>query len=69
VVVRPHNFLRIVISVALLLLLCAADFADFARPGPPPGEIELSDGWKLSPATNLSADGAGLSQPGFRDSD
>jgi exo-1,4-beta-D-glucosaminidase len=69
VVVRPHIVLRIVVSVALLLLLCAADFADFARPGPPPGEIELSDGWKLSPANNLSAGGAALSQPGFRDSD
>ena len=68
-VVRPHIFLRIVVSVALLLLLCAADFADFARPGPPPGEIELTDGWKLSPASALSADGAALSQPGFRDSD
>ena len=37
--------LRILLSVALLLLLCAADFPDFAKPGPPPGQIELARGW------------------------
>jgi exo-1,4-beta-D-glucosaminidase len=66
--VRPHIILRIVVSVALLLLLCAADFPDFARPGPPPGKIELAQGWELASARDQPADGAALSQPGVRGS-
>lgn len=67
---RPHIavlILRILFSVGLLLLLCAADFADFARPGPAPATIELAGGWKLSSAKDAPADGATLSQPGYRD--
>ncbi|HET6733800.1 MAG TPA: beta galactosidase jelly roll domain-containing protein [Mycobacterium sp.] len=48
--------------------MCAADFPDFARPGPPPGKIELAQGWKLLSARGLSADGAALSRPDFKDS-
>ena len=63
-----HIVLRIVVSLALLLVVCAADFPDFARPGPPPGEIELAQGWKLASARDLPADGAALSRPEFKDS-
>jgi exo-1,4-beta-D-glucosaminidase len=66
-VVRPHVVLRIGVSAALLLLLCAADFPEFARPEPAPATIELADGWALSSADGLAADGAALSRPEFRD--
>lgn len=65
---RRHILLRIVVTLALLLAVCAADFPDFARPGPPPGKIELAQGWKLLSARGLSADGAALSRPDFKDS-
>ena len=55
---RRHIFLRILMSVGLLLLLCAADFPDFAKPGPPPGQIELAQGWSLVAASDVHADGA-----------
>ncbi len=39
--------------------MCAADFPDFARPGPPPGQIELAQGWALGLRHETSrADGA-----------
>jgi exo-1,4-beta-D-glucosaminidase len=63
---RRHIVLRIVLSVALLLLLCAADFPDFAKPGPPPGQIELAQGWSLVSARNVPADGAALSKPDYK---
>jgi exo-1,4-beta-D-glucosaminidase len=63
---RRHIVLRILLSVALLLLLCAADFPDFAKPGAPPGQIELAQGWSLVSARNVQADGAVLSEPGYR---
>ncbi|MDT5016896.1 MAG: exo,4-beta-D-glucosaminidase, partial [Mycobacterium sp.] len=65
---RPHVILRVAVSVTLLLLLCAADFPDFARPGEPPATIELAQGWKLSSARGLPADGATLSRSDYRDS-
>jgi exo-1,4-beta-D-glucosaminidase len=64
--VRLHTILRVVTSVALLLVLCAADFADFARPGPPPSTIELAAGWTLSSAREVRADGVTLSRPDYR---
>lgn len=57
---------RILLSVSLLLLLCAADFPDFAKPGPPPGQIELAQGWSLISARNVPADGAVLSRPDYK---
>jgi exo-1,4-beta-D-glucosaminidase len=63
---RRHIVLRILLSVALLLLLCAADFPDFAKPGPPPGQIELAQGWSLVSARNVPADGAALSKPDYK---
>ena len=65
--VRPHILLRIVLSVVLLLLLCAADFPEFAKPGPPPETIELAQGWTLTSARDLPADGAALSEPDYPD--
>jgi exo-1,4-beta-D-glucosaminidase len=59
--------MRIVTSVALLLVLCAADFPDFARSGPPPSTIELAQGWTLSSARGLAADGAALSRTDYRE--
>ena len=53
-------------SVALLLLLCAADFPDFAKPGPPPGQIELAQGWSLVSARSVPAGGALLSKPDYK---
>jgi exo-1,4-beta-D-glucosaminidase len=44
---RRHIVLRILLSVALLLLLCAADFPDFAKPGPPPGQLS-AQGWSVA---------------------
>jgi exo-1,4-beta-D-glucosaminidase len=64
--VRSHPLLRIVVSMALLLTLCAADFPDFARPGAPPSTIELAQGWTLSSARHLRADGAALSRPDYK---
>ena len=49
-------------------MLCAADFPDVARPEPPPGTIELAQGWSLVSANGLSADGATLSVPAYQDS-
>ena len=63
---RRHIVLRILLSMALLLLLCAADFPDFAKPGPPPGQLELAQGWSLVSARNVPADGAALSMPTYR---
>src|ERR1700730_9723807 len=63
---RRHIVLRILMSVALLLLLCAADFPDFAKPGPPPGQIELAQGWSLVSARNVAAGGAVLSKPDYK---
>jgi exo-1,4-beta-D-glucosaminidase len=63
---RRHIVLRILLSLALLLLLCAADFPDFAKPGPPPGQIELAQGWSLVSARNVPADGAALSKPDYK---
>ena len=63
---RRHIVLRILLSVALLLLLCAADFPDFDTPGPPPGQFELATGWSLVSARNVPADGAVLSKPDYK---
>ncbi len=63
---RPHVALRIFVALALLLLLCAADFPDFARPGPPPETIELAQGWTLMSARDVRADGAALSKPDYK---
>jgi exo-1,4-beta-D-glucosaminidase len=65
---RRQIVTRILLSIALLLVLCAADFPDFAHPGPPPGQIELAQGWSLISATGLAADGAALSSPGYKGS-
>lgn len=64
---RPHIVARIVLSVALLLLLCAADLPDHSHPEPAPGRIELAQGWKLSSANGLPAQGAALSNPAYQD--
>ena len=63
---RRNTILRFFIP--LLLLLCAADFPDVARPQPAPQTIELAEGWKLVSANDLAADGATLSLPGYQDS-
>src|SRR5215217_106511 len=65
---RRHIVLRILLSVGLLLLLCAADFPDFARPGPPAGEIELAQGWTLTSSKDVKGDVAALSKPDYRSS-
>jgi exo-1,4-beta-D-glucosaminidase len=53
----------IAVAVLLVAVLCAADFPDFARPGPAPQTIELADGWTLGSARDLGTDGAQLSRP------
>jgi exo-1,4-beta-D-glucosaminidase len=63
---RRHIVLRILLSIGLLLLLCAADIPDFAKPGPPPGQIELAQGWSLVSARNVPIDGAVLSTPEYK---
>ncbi len=62
---RRNTLLRLFLP--LLLLLCAADFADVARPHPPPQTVELAEGWTLASANDLTADGATLSLPGYQD--
>src|SRR5215211_1364156 len=57
-------FLKIFISISLLLSLCAADFRVFAAPERP-GKIELADNWKLISARDLSVDGAMISRPEY----
>ncbi|WP_396921393.1 glycosyl hydrolase 2 galactose-binding domain-containing protein [Mycolicibacterium sp.] len=48
----------------MLLALCVADLPSFARPEPPSGRIELSQGWQLASARTVQADGVALSSPG-----
>jgi exo-1,4-beta-D-glucosaminidase len=52
-----------------VLLLCAGDYRLFS---PPPStgavDVELAEGWKLSSATGLAADGNTISLPGYSDS-
>ncbi len=63
---RRHIVLRILLSLALLLLLCAADFPDFAKPGPAPGQIELAQGWSLVSARDVPEGGALLSKADYK---
>ncbi len=50
------------LAVLLLLLLCAGDLRVFSGPQPRPAQdIELSDGWSLTSAQGLGADGAAIS--------
>ena len=56
-----------IFAVALLVLL-AGDYRIFTPAQPPAGrDIELSEGWKLSSATGLAADGAAISSSGYDD--
>ena len=50
-------------------MLCAGDFPAFARPEAAPSTIELSQGWRLSSARDVPADGAEVSSAGYRDDD
>ena len=57
------------IFVVVLLLLCAGDYRVFDGPPPPAAQdIELANGWKLSPANGLPADGKTVSGAGYDDS-
>ncbi|MCW2690209.1 MAG: beta-galactosidase/beta-glucuronidase [Mycobacterium sp.] len=55
--------------MALLILVCAADFPPFAAHEPPPDKIQLAEGWKLMSAAGLPADGSMLSLPTYKDSE
>ena len=54
------------VLVVVLLLVCAADVTGFARPEPPPAEIELSEGWQLTSARDTPGDGPAISSPDYR---
>ena len=49
----------------LSLLACAGSFRTFARPQPPPDQIELAEGWQLASARELTADGSDVSRPDY----
>ena len=59
--------LCIAVAVALVAVLCAADFPDFARPTPDPARVELAQGWTLASARAVPEDGAALSTAGYAD--
>jgi exo-1,4-beta-D-glucosaminidase len=65
---RWQVLVSITVAAVLVATLCAADFPDFARQGPPPQTIELAHGWQLASADDVAADGAALSQSTYRDS-
>jgi exo-1,4-beta-D-glucosaminidase len=54
------------VVLLVLLLLSAADVPRFARPEPAAQEVQLADGWQLASARDVSADGAAISQQGYR---
>ena len=57
------------IFAVVLLILGAADYRVFASPRSAGArDIELAQGWKLVSATDLEADGAAISVPGYNDS-
>jgi len=60
--------LCIAVAAALVAVLCAADFPDFARPTPDPARVELAEGWTLTSARAVPEDGAALSSVGYADS-
>ncbi|AFM17640.1 beta-galactosidase/beta-glucuronidase [Mycolicibacterium chubuense NBB4] len=47
------------------MVLCAADFPQFARPAPEPSRVELAAGWTLTSARAAGEDGALLSTTGY----
>ena len=55
------------VALLLLLMLSAGDLPRFAHPEAPSAEVELSDGWTLSSARKVDADGAAVSVPEFHD--
>lgn len=60
---------RIVLVIVLLaVLICVADVPRFLRPEPSAGQVELAQGWTLTSARGVTADGASVSSPGFDDS-
>ena len=46
-------------------MACAGSFPTFARPQPPPDQIELAEGWQLASARELTADGADISRADY----
>lgn len=67
---RRASGLRFLIPLlVLVLILGAADFPAFARPEAAPAQIELAQGWRLSSADDVHADGAAISRADYRDSD
>lgn len=56
------------ILAVVLMVLCGGDFRVFApTPASAASDIELAQGWKLSSATDLSADGKTVSSAGYND--
>ena len=56
--------LRIIRRAALLLGPCTVAFLAAAQN---PGRVELTENWKLRSATEMTSDGAALSDPGYKD--
>jgi exo-1,4-beta-D-glucosaminidase len=57
-----------VLALLILLLLCAGDLPRYARPEPPAAQLELASHWTLASTRDVTADGASVSSPTFRDS-
>ena len=52
----------------LLVLVCAGDYRLIAEPQPTAAQdVELAEGWKLTSASGLDADGNVISSPGYED--
>ena len=54
------------VVLLVLLLFSAADVPRFAAPEPAAQEVQLSDGWQLATARDVTADGAAISRQGYR---
>jgi exo-1,4-beta-D-glucosaminidase len=54
------------VVLLVLLLLSTADLPRFARPEPPAKDVQLTDGWQLASARDVTAGGAAISVAGYR---
>jgi exo-1,4-beta-D-glucosaminidase len=66
VAVKVSRRTMLKLFISFFLFLCAVSFPVFAA-SDTPGKIELAENWKLISAKGLSADGAALSSPDYKD--
>ncbi|MCW2519204.1 MAG: glycoside hydrolase, partial [Mycobacterium sp.] len=54
------------VVLLVLLLISTGDLPRFARPEPPAQQIQLSDGWQLASARDVTDEGSAISLEGYR---